>query len=43
MEEYLEELSAEMGKPLKHLRSDLTKVRTGRASLAVLDDIRVEY
>jgi len=43
MEEYLEELSAEMEKPLKHLRSELIKVRTGRASLAVLDDIRVEY
>ncbi len=43
MEEYLEELVAEMEKPVKHLRSELTKVRTGRASLAVLDDIRVEY
>jgi ribosome recycling factor len=43
MEEYLEEMAVEMEKPLKHLRSELTKVRTGRASLAVLDDIKVEY
>ena len=43
MEEYFEELAAEMEKPVKHLRAELTKVRTGRASLAVLDDIRVEY
>jgi len=43
MEEFLEEMQSEMEKPLKHLRSELTKVRTGRASLAVLDDIKVEY
>jgi len=43
MEEYMEEMSTEMEKPLKHLQSELTKVRTGRASLAVLDDIKVDY
>jgi len=43
MEEFLEEMYSEMEKPLKHLRSELTKVRTGRASLAVLDDIKVDY
>ena len=43
MDEYLEDLDGEMGGPVKHLRADLAKKRTGRASLAVLDDIRVEY
>ena len=43
MDEYLEDLGEEMEKPVKHLRADLAKKRTGRASLAVLDDIRVEY
>ncbi len=43
MDEYLEELKEEMHKPLKRLRQDLARVRTGRASLAVLDNIRVDY
>jgi len=43
MDEYLEEVTAEMEKPVKHLRAELARVRTGRASLAVLDDIRIEY
>ena len=43
MDEYLDGLDEEMDKRVKHLRSELAKKRTGRASLAVLDDIRVEY
>ena len=43
MDEYLEEMAAEMEKPVRHLRAELAKVRTGRASLAVLDDLKVDY
>ncbi len=35
--------SAGMVKALESFRHDLRKVRTGRASLALLDDIRVDY
>jgi ribosome recycling factor len=35
--------SAGMMKALESFRRDLSKVRTGRASLALLDDIRVDY
>jgi len=43
MDEYLEAMNEEMEKPLRHLRSELSKVRTGRASLALLDDIKIDY
>ena len=43
MDEYLESMSEEMEKAVKHLAKELSKVRTGRASLALLDDIRVDY
>jgi ribosome recycling factor len=43
MDEYIEDLGDEMGKPVRHLRSELAKKRTGRASLAVLDDVRIDY
>lgn len=43
MDEYLDEMKDEMTKPLKRLRVELARVRTGRASLAVLDNIRVDY
>jgi ribosome recycling factor len=42
-DEYLEAMKEEMEKPLKRLLQELARVRTGRASLAVLDGIRVEY
>ena len=32
-----------MDKALEALRRDLSKVRTGRASVAILDDVRVDY
>ncbi|MCK4508416.1 MAG: ribosome recycling factor [Desulfuromonadales bacterium] len=35
--------SAGMTKALESFRRDLSKVRTGRASLALLDDVRVDY
>jgi ribosome recycling factor len=34
---------AGMDKAIDSLRRDLSRVRTGRASLAILDDIRVDY
>lgn len=43
MQEYIDEMKADMDKPIRHLRAELGKVRTGRASLALLDDITVEY
>ena len=43
MDEYLDEMNDEMEKPIKRLSKELAKVRTGRASLALLDDIRVDY
>ncbi len=35
--------SATMVKALESFKRDLSKVRTGRASLSVLDDVRVDY
>jgi ribosome recycling factor len=39
----LDEANESMGKSLSSLRRDLTKVRTGRASTALLDGIQVDY
>jgi len=38
----LNDLEEKMNKTLKNLQGDLNKVRTGRASLALFDDIRVD-
>ena len=43
MDEYLEEMKSDMEGPIRHLRSELSKLRTGRASLALLDSIQVDY
>lgn len=43
MDEYLEAMNEEMVKPLKHLSAELARVRTGRASIALLDEIKVDY
>jgi ribosome recycling factor len=43
IEEINDEAKEKMGKSINALKSDLKKVRTGRASLNILDDIRVEY
>jgi ribosome recycling factor len=37
------ETVAKMEKTLSSLKTDLNKIRTGRASLALFDDIRVDY
>jgi ribosome recycling factor len=37
------EVIARMEKTLSSLKTDLNKIRTGRASLALFDDIRVDY
>ncbi|MFQ5843158.1 MAG: ribosome recycling factor [Thermodesulfobacteriota bacterium] len=39
----LNDLEEKMNKTLKNLQGDFNKVRTGRASLALFDDIRVDY
>jgi ribosome recycling factor len=41
-EKVLKDLEEKMNKTLKSLQGDLNKVRTGRASLALFDDIRVD-
>ena len=43
VDDILSDLSDGFSKALESLRRDLNKVRTGRANLAVLDDVRVEY
>lgn len=42
-EKILKEIESRMEKTLSNLKGDLNKVRTGRASLALFDDIRVDY
>lgn len=39
----LKDASARMKKAIELLRDELAKMRTGRASLAILDDVRVDY
>ncbi len=41
--ELLEETKERMGKSEKAFESELTKVRTGRASQAILDGVKVDY
>jgi ribosome recycling factor len=40
---FMIELKTKMEKSLEAMRKELTRVRTGRASLAILDGIRVNY
>ena len=42
-ENIIKDVEGKMEKTLAALKSDLAKVRTGRASLALLDHIRVDY
>ena len=42
-EKILKDIEAKMEKTLSSLKTDLNKVRTGRASLSLFDDIRVDY
>lgn len=43
IDEVLSEARSGMDKAIKALKKELTKVRTGRASTALLDDVKVEY
>jgi len=43
MQEYLDEMTADMEKPIRHLHGELGRVRTGRASIALLDAIKIDY
>lgn len=43
IESIYEETRERMGKPVSALKSEFKKIRTGRASLALLDGIRVDY
>jgi ribosome recycling factor len=42
-EKVINDLEEKMNKSLNNLQGDLNKVRTGRASLALFDDIRMDY
>ncbi len=42
-EKTLKDIEAKMEKTLASLKTDLNKVRTGRASLSLFDDIRIDY
>ena len=42
-EKMLKENEVKMDKTLASLKTDLNKVRTGRASLSLFDDIRIDY
>lgn len=43
MENLLQECETKMGYSLDHLRTELAKLRTGRASLAILEGIKLDY
>lgn len=43
IDEVLSEARGAMDKAVKALRKEMTKIRTGRASTALLDDVKVEY
>lgn len=43
IDEVLSEARAAMDKAVKALKKEMTRVRTGRASTSLLDDVRVEY
>src|SRR3972149_9841524 len=42
-EKMMKEIEVKMEKTLSTFKTDLNKVRTGRASLALFDDIRIDY
>lgn len=43
MDDVIKDASARMSKSIEALKSDLAKIRTGRAHVSVLDHIQVEY
>ena len=43
LDEIIEEVKEGMEKAIEALRRDLASIRTGRASTAMLDNVKVEY
>jgi ribosome recycling factor len=43
VKDVLDEMRADMDRTVSHLRKDYDQIRTGRASLTLLDSIRVDY
>ncbi|WP_321370324.1 ribosome recycling factor [uncultured Desulfuromusa sp.] len=43
VKEILSEARTAMDKAVKSLKKEMTKVRTGRASISLLDDVKIEY
>ncbi len=43
MEQLLKDCEAKMGFSLDHLRAELAKLRTGQASLAILEGVKVDF
>ena len=43
LDEIIEEVKDGMEKAIEALRRDLASIRTGRASTAMLDNVKVEY
>jgi len=43
LEEVIEEVNSHMEKTIEALRRDLASIRTGRASTAMLDNIKIDY
>ena len=43
MEQIIKDAKARMDKSMDNLRSELAKIRTGKATTALLDGIKVEY
>ena len=41
--EVMQQLKVNMGKSIESLEKELSRVRTGRASVSLLDGIRVDY
>ena len=43
VEEFIKDADTRMGKTIESLKADLGKLRTGRASVAILDHIKIDY
>ncbi len=43
MDDFLKDIESRMEKTVAHLKKEFSKLRTGRASVAILDSVRVEY
>ena len=43
LDEVMSEATSAMDKAVKALKKEMTKIRTGRASVSLLDDVRVDY